>query len=134
MWAEGVHLPADLREGDLLALPNAGGRAQAMASDHRMRGGAPEPLLWSARRAVADCGGSAVGLCVPRSLSLPGAGRAYSQSTGAGTLSQPQVSFRPAKVASDALQSSQLSSVAQPHCVSVLTPSLSVHPSVHAST
>jgi diaminopimelate decarboxylase len=46
VWAEGVQLPADLREGDLLALLNAGGYAQAMASDHCMRGGAPETLLW----------------------------------------------------------------------------------------
>ena len=46
IWAEGVHLPVDLREGDLIALLNAGGYAQAMASDHCMRGGAPETLIW----------------------------------------------------------------------------------------
>jgi hypothetical protein len=96
VWAEWVQFPADLREGDLLALPNAGGRAQAMASDHCMRGGAPEPLLWSARRAVADCGGSAVGLCVPHSLSLPGVGGVTRSRQGRGrcpsrrSLSGPQ--------------------------------------------
>ena len=71
IWAEGVPLPVDLREGDLIALLTAGGCAQAMASDHCMRGGAPETLIWGGRAEALSTaaesfgGGGAMPLGVP---------------------------------------------------------------------
>jgi len=44
LWAENVRLP-EMREGDHLALLNAGGYASAMGSDHCMRAQATEHLL-----------------------------------------------------------------------------------------